>query len=52
MRFLNADSFLVLDEKNDYKKYEFLFKARTRLDCSNVIIVNHSLLFSDLNSET
>ncbi|MDP2090423.1 MAG: helicase C-terminal domain-containing protein [Candidatus Gracilibacteria bacterium] len=52
LRFLNADSFLVLDEKNDYKKYEFLFKARTRLDCSNVIIVNHSLLFSDLNSET
>lgn len=52
IRFINADSFLVLDEKNDYKKYEFLYKARIRLDYSNVIVLNHSLLFSDLNSET
>ncbi|MDD2871374.1 MAG: helicase C-terminal domain-containing protein [Candidatus Gracilibacteria bacterium] len=52
LRFLNADSFLVLDDKNDYKKYEYLHKARVRLENSNIIIVNHSLLFSDLNSET
>jgi hypothetical protein len=43
---------LVLDDKNDYKNYEFLQKARVRLDNSNIIVVNHSLLFSDLNSET
>ncbi len=52
LRFINSDNFLVLDEKNNYKKYEYLHKARIRLSNSNVIVVNHSLLFSDLNSET
>jgi len=52
IRFINSDSFIVLDDKNDYKNYEYLYKARVWLNCSNVIIINHSLLFSDLNSET
>lgn len=51
LRFINADNFLVLTDKNDYKKYEYIFKARIRLESSNIIIINHSLLFSDLNTE-
>lgn len=51
LRTINADNFIVLTEKNDYRRYEYLFKARTKLECSNIIIINHSLLFSDLNNE-
>ena len=51
LRSINADNFSVLSDKNDYKRYEYLFKARVRLDSSNIIIINHSLLFSDLNNE-
>ena len=39
-------------DKSDYKEYEYLFKARNSLEKSNVIVINHSLLFSDLNNET
>lgn len=52
LKLINADNFLILTDKNDYKKYEYIFKARTRLESSNIIIINHSLLFSDLNTET
>lgn len=52
LRSINSDNFSVLTEKNDYRRYEYLFKARVRLESSNVIIINHSLLFSDINSET
>ena len=52
IRNINSDNFSVLSEKNDYRRYEFLFKARTKLESSNVIIINHSLLFSDLNQES
>ena len=52
LRYINSDNFDVLSDKNDYKKYEFLYKARLRLTSSNIVIINHSLLFSDLNSET
>ena len=51
LRSINADNFSVLADKNDYRRYEYLFKARTKLESSNVIIVNHSLLFSDINNE-
>lgn len=51
LRYVNADNFFVLADKNDYRRYEYLFKARVRLESSNVIIINHSLLFSDLNNE-
>lgn len=51
LRYINADNFSVLTDKNDYKRYEYLFKARVRLESSNVIIINHSLLFSDLSVE-
>ena len=51
IRYINADNHSVLADKNDYRRYEYLFKARTRLESSNVIIINHSLLFADLNTE-
>ena len=51
LRYINADNFAVLAEKNDYRRYEYLFKARVKLESSNVIVINHSLLFSDLNNE-
>jgi Rad3-related DNA helicase len=41
----------VLNEKNPYKQYEFLYKARQKLSISDVIIINHSLLFSDISLE-
>lgn len=37
--------------KNDYSDYEFLDKARKSIESSNIIIINHSLLFSDLENE-
>ena len=51
LKFLNADSFLVLQDSNDYLEYEFIFKARQSLINSNIIILNHSLLFSDLKTD-
>ncbi|MFK7780255.1 MAG: helicase C-terminal domain-containing protein [Candidatus Gracilibacteria bacterium] len=51
LKSINADNFGVLAEKNDYRRYEYIFKARVRLESSNIIIINHSLLFSDLNTE-
>ena len=52
LRYINSDNFSVLEDKNDYRRYEYLFKARIKLESSNIIIINHSLLFSDLNRET
>ncbi len=51
LRYINSDNFSILTDKNDYKRYEYLFKARVKLESSNIIIINHSLLFSDLNNE-
>ena len=51
LKLFNSDNFLTLSDKNIYKKYEFLYKARYKLDISNIIIINHSLLFSDISSE-
>lgn len=52
LKFINADNLSVLDDKNDYRRYEFLFKARVWLASSNIIIINHSLLFWDISVET
>ena len=51
LKYINADNYSVLEDKNDYRRYEYLFKARIKLESSNVIVINHSLLFSDLNTE-
>jgi ATP-dependent DNA helicase DinG len=40
-----------LSEKNPYNEYEFLYKAREALSDANITIINHSLLFSSLESE-
>jgi len=48
---LNSDWFSSLSDKNQYKEYDFLYKARKKVELSNVVIINHSLLFSDLESE-
>lgn len=50
LKDINADHFLVLSEENEYKFYEYLFKARTNAQNSNIVIINHSLLLQDINS--
>lgn len=52
VRSINADSYNVVWEKNDYKQYEYIFKARVNVESANVVVINHSLLFSDLKTET
>jgi len=44
-------NFFSFQSSWDYLKYEFLYKARQNLEKSNIIIVNNSLLFSDLKNE-
>ncbi|MDD4151650.1 MAG: helicase C-terminal domain-containing protein, partial [Candidatus Gracilibacteria bacterium] len=48
LRQISADSSFVLKEQNPYKSYEFIIKARTKAQKSNIIIINHSLLLNDL----
>lgn len=50
-RNLNSDGFSLFSEKNQYKEYEFLISARKKVELSNIVIINHSLLFSDLETE-
>ena len=50
LNFVNADSFWGASEKNDYKNYEYLYKARKSVEDANIVIINHSLLFSDIVS--
>lgn len=49
-RQINSDHFLVLFENNDYKYYEHIFKARTKANKSDIVIINHSLLIQDASS--
>ncbi|MCP4524001.1 MAG: DEAD/DEAH box helicase [Candidatus Gracilibacteria bacterium] len=51
LRFLNSEGLGVLGEKNPYKNHEFLVYARYQVEISDIIIVNHSLLFSDIHSD-
>lgn len=51
LRYINADWFGVLWENNPYKNYEFLVYARHQVEISDIVVINHSLLFSDLHSE-
>lgn len=51
LRNLNSDWFISISEKNPYKDHEFIQKARKKVEKSNIIVINHSLLFSDLESE-
>jgi len=48
---LTSDRFNFEKSKNIYLDYEFLEKARKSIDFSDLVIINHSLLFSDLENE-
>ena len=48
---LTSDRFNFENSKNIYLDYEFLEKARKSIDFSDLVIINHSLLFSDLENE-
>ncbi len=50
LKNINAEHFLVLLESNDYKNYEYIFKARSKAQKSNIVIINHSLLVQDASS--
>lgn len=52
IRDLNSDWFNSLQEKNQYRDYEFLLKSRKSVEKANIVIINHSLLFTDLVSES
>ena len=44
-KYINAETFLY--NENKYLSYEFLQKAKQKVDKSHIVIVNHALLFSD-----
>lgn len=48
---LTSNRFNFEKSKNIYLDYEFLEKARKSIDFSDLVIINHSLLFSDLENE-
>ena len=52
LRHISSDDHITLSDTNKYKEYEFLYKAREELKQSNIVVINHSLLFSDLKTET
>lgn len=49
---LNSDRLFFQNIKNPYSDYEFLENARKSIIYSDIIVINHSLLFSDLENET
>lgn len=51
LKFVNSDNVSTLDEKNPYYKKEFVYNQKVNLELSNIVIVNHSLLFSDLKND-
>ena len=48
---LTSDRFNFEKAKNIYLDYEFLEKARKSIYFNDLVIINHSLLFSDLENE-
>lgn len=44
---IHSDHFLVLFESNEYKQYEYIFKARNHALTAQIVIINHSLLIQD-----
>lgn len=51
LRFINSEWLGVILENNPYKNHEFLIYARHQVEISDIVIINHSLLFSDIHSE-
>jgi len=48
---INSELSFKNEQKNTYIEYDFLFKARQKVINSNIIVINHSLLFSDLKAK-
>lgn len=51
LSYINAEGLFITNDDNPYKNYEFYLFARTNVENSHVVVINHSLLFSDINSE-
>jgi len=51
LRDINSDFLPKNENKNTYLNYDFLNKARQNLINSNIVVINHSLLFSDLKAK-
>jgi Rad3-related DNA helicase len=41
----------IISDENPYKNYEMYLFARSLVDSADIVVINHSLLFSDVNSE-
>ena len=50
IRYLSAEDPLILTDKNPYKAYEYLYNARETAERSDIVIINHSLLFAELQN--
>lgn len=51
LKFVNSDNNQILNEKNIYLKDEFVYRQKVNLDNSDIVIVNHSMLFTDLKND-
>ncbi len=50
IRYLTAEDPLILTDKNPYKAYEYLYNARETAESSDIVIINHSLLFAEVQN--
>lgn len=48
LKLMNADVARTLNDVSKYRNFEFLVKARNQVETSDLVVINHSLLFSDL----
>jgi len=44
---INADRDIVFSKENDYFYYEYLYKARTKAQNSNIVVINHNILIQE-----
>jgi ATP-dependent DNA helicase DinG len=51
LKYVNADNNQTLDDKNVYLKKEFVYKQKINLELADIVVINHSLLFSDLKND-
>lgn len=52
LKIINLNLSLYSKNSSKYQLYEYLYKARQNLAKSNIVIINNSLLFSDLKNES
>lgn len=51
LKYVNSDNIMTLSDKNPYLKKEFVYKQKVNLELADIVVVNHSLLFSDLKND-